>query len=230
MKAAPKTRANPRLSLNKLAEYLSASASRRQSILREQKKPVVFMTTWYAEAEEAILDYLLGQCSDLPKLKATASQLANKPALTDAEASKYETNSEALARFIAAVPILNLSRFTYRAAPHSSPKLLFSGVEISVRPDVLVEGVDKKGQFTGCVKLHFSKQAPFAANSGAYVATILHEHAKTHSPTRSLCRCNACCVIDVFGGSIFEAPKATAKRLRDVQAACKEIAALWPTV
>jgi hypothetical protein len=103
-------------------------------------------------------------------------------------------------------------------------------VEISVRPDAHVKGQDKKGDFTGCLKLHFSKASPFDDKSAAYVGAILHEFSKQHGPSPTDCGPCGCMVIDVFNGKMFEAPTAAKKRLKDVQAACKEIATLWPTV
>ena len=35
----PKSHENPRISLNKLGEYLQATATRRKSIVKDQKKP-----------------------------------------------------------------------------------------------------------------------------------------------------------------------------------------------
>jgi hypothetical protein len=34
-------------------------------------------------------------------------------------------------------------------------------------------------------------------------------------------------VVDVFAGTLFEAPKANMRRLHDVELACEEIGALW---
>jgi hypothetical protein len=45
---------NPRLSVNKLAEFIDAKAARQRQILRDQKFPSEFKGMYYKEATEAI--------------------------------------------------------------------------------------------------------------------------------------------------------------------------------
>jgi hypothetical protein len=44
----------PRISVNKLAEFITAKASRQRQILRDQKFPQDYKVTYYKEASEAI--------------------------------------------------------------------------------------------------------------------------------------------------------------------------------
>lgn len=44
----------PRISVNKLAEFITAKASRQRQIMRDQKFPQDYKVTYYKEASEAI--------------------------------------------------------------------------------------------------------------------------------------------------------------------------------
>jgi len=37
-------------------------------------------------------------------------------------------------------------------------------------------------------------------------------------------------VLDVFGEAVYAAPRAQARRLRDIQVACEDIALSWPAL
>jgi hypothetical protein len=39
-----------------------------------------------------------------------------------------------------------------------------------------------------------------------------------------------CCVIDVGSQTVYPGVKATTARMKDVEAICQNIAALWPTI
>lgn len=70
-------RPEPRISVNKLGEYLVATASRRRQILRDQKRPPDFKVVRYADAQRAIVDYFIDRHSDPDVLARHLSRLAN---------------------------------------------------------------------------------------------------------------------------------------------------------
>jgi hypothetical protein len=41
-------------------------------------------------------------------------------------------------------------------------------------------------------------------------------------------QCDRCLFIDVFAGKVHRAPAAFKKRMKDLEAACEEIAGRWP--
>lgn len=58
-----------------------------------------------------------------------------------------------------------------------------------------------------------------------YAATLLYALIETNggTPLRTLCDS-----VDVFAAAYESAPRATKRRLEDVEAACEEIAERWP--
>ena len=65
---------------------------------------------------------------------------------------------------------------------------------------------------------------------GTYVATIARMHMeKGIGPSTSIAN-RLCMAIDVRHGELFPAPLSSARRIADVENACRFIAALWPTL
>jgi hypothetical protein len=98
------------------------------------------------------------------------------------------------------------------------------GVELSVRPDLIITGEEP-----GAVKLYLGKSSPLTKNavgrigSGTYAAALLHLWAERElgaSPER-------CFVLDVLAGKLFTAPEKFVQRRKDAAAACSEISILW---
>ncbi len=120
----------PKISVNKLAEFMTAKASRQRLILRDQKFPSDFKGMFYKEAAEAISSCI---ASNLENLDALDRQL----------------------------------------------RIL-------------------------------EQQAPTKIG------------AQTSGPL--------CCVIDVGSKKMYPGVKSTAQRLKDIQAACQNVATLWPSI
>jgi hypothetical protein len=59
-----KQRNDPRISVNKLAQYVTSRAARQTQILRNAKFPPDYITTYYREAAEAISRYLASDMQD----------------------------------------------------------------------------------------------------------------------------------------------------------------------
>ena len=55
----PTIRTDPRISINSMAEYLGATASRRQRIVEEQKRPPTFRVNWYQFAQDTITQFIV---------------------------------------------------------------------------------------------------------------------------------------------------------------------------
>src|SRR5262249_44607016 len=98
------------------------------------------------------------------------------------------------------------------------------GVKVSVAPDVSViaPGTERR---IGAVKFHFSVAYALDQRARQYAATILYSLIEQTggSPIHTLCDS-----VDVFDAADESAPRATKKRLKDVEAACEEIADRWP--
>lgn len=220
-------RTTPRISANKLGEYLVSAPLRRRAIVERQKYPNAYAAGYYAPARDTLVDYLVGHIG-------RAKVLERMDALVSAEHEtsyqRHQANgcADAVLRFLDLEPGLDLRGLkAIHMLRHD--RLSVNGVEISVYPDVVLEGHDSRGKPTlGAIKLHFPKSHPHTEASAQYVATMLRMHAKEAMSDRGKVREDACLVIDVFSGQVVTAPRGYIRRWRDVGAACEEIRRAWP--
>ncbi len=227
--APPAPRLNPRLSANKLGEYLTAKPLRQLSILKSQKFPEDFMGPRYQEATNAIVDFLLDPNRNMRPVRRLITELRSRPGATDQETARYVNNAEALEAFLAAYPELPLSALVCRRLSVPAETLLIRGVEVSVRPELEILTQTRSGQKIGSFKLHFPKSHELTPAAGDYIATLIQQHAElTHGKVHV--SGDHCMVLDVMRGNLFTAPKSFIQRRKDLAAACQMISGIWPTL
>jgi len=219
-------RSDPRISITKHAEYMVASASRRRSILRDQKFPPAFKSANYREAFPALVDALV-RGGDPRILDEYIAQWTKREPNSRFEAECLALCVDALEAF---KPMLSndlLTDLSFAKGFHSA-SFSISGVEVSVRPEALVLGPE-----AGAVKLYLAKTTPLTPDtpgrpgSSSYAATLLHQWAEVQfggaAPER-------CIVVDVFAGKIHRAPARYVQRRADQKASFEEIAAVWASI
>jgi hypothetical protein len=221
-------RLKPRISVNKLGEYLTASPRRRRSIIADQKRPKTFQTARYTEAQDAIAEFLQAGASDYTGLQKALELLRNKTPVSDWDSDRIDLCVEAIERLMDFDSFDFLEGLCASLGSVNAPKLVVSGVSISVRPEVILRGTDKKGRsIIGAVKLYIGKSIPLKDDSAAYVATTLHQYVERFLENQGTVAYKNCHVLDVFAGTAFHAPKAYQARRGDINAACEEIARSW---
>ncbi len=224
-----RVRMHPRISANKLGEYLVSPPLRRQCIIERQKYPCSFIGSYYELARSAIIDFIVGHID-----RAELLRRAEQAVAADHESSyaMHRANgcADAILRFVDLEPRLDLRGMTpIHLQAHD--KLDVAGVDVSVYPDIVLEGRDGQGRpEIGAVKLHFPKSHPHTEASAQYVATLLRMHAMTAMAERGRVHEDACIVVDVFAGRVLTAPRGYRRRWKDIGAACEEICRVWPTV
>ena len=127
-----------------------------------------------------------------------------------------------------------LAGYQFIKAPATQPKLSIHGVEVSVYADFILHGSEKGVEQVGAAMLRMTQDdsSTDAAkekrkNMGLYVATLLRMHVDQNLKGNRQPANRLCMSIDVQHGEAFQAPKATAQRMKDINAACQMIAALW---
>jgi hypothetical protein len=90
----------PRISLNKLGEYLTASPLRRKRIIQDQQDPKSFITTRYSDARDEIVDFLSNGMIDDEKLFAAAKKLRTEDAPTEYSQQDKSASADAIENFL----------------------------------------------------------------------------------------------------------------------------------
>lgn len=225
-----KVHKEPRISINKLGEYLVKKAGRQRQILREQKFPQDFMTAYYKDAQEAISSFLAGNMEDITILERKKQILEQSPIKNVYSMRQINGNIEAIDNFMNMVDDIDFKGATPQLGEPSG-KMKIRGVEVSMRPEIILTGKGAKGkQLVGGVKLHFNKTHPLNEEACGYISAamqiycdnVLHEEGVSYS--------GYCIVIDIASGQVYGGVTATAQRKKDIEAACEQIASLWPTI
>jgi hypothetical protein len=217
----------PRISANKLGEYLVSPPLRRQAIIERQKYPNAYAAGYYGPARDTLVDYIVGNIGRAKVLERMEA-LVSREHETSYQRHQANGCADAVLRFLDLEPQLDLQGMS-RLHMLRHDALSVSGVEVSVYPDVILEGRDRRGKpIVGALKLHFPKTHPHTEASAQYVATMLRMHAKEAMSERGKVREDACLVIDVFAGKVVSAPRGYVRRWRDIDAACDEIRRAWP--
>ena len=219
----------PIISANKLAEFLISRPQRQRKIIMDRKYPDDYaFGGYYSEAQEAVTHCLADEIADPYKITQAVAVLNQKPKESTGSARRIKSNIDALEKFESMLDDIDFKGGTPELAPISSPNIVYHGVAISVRPEVIVKGFHKKGgSIVGAMKLSMTSGFQHNEESAGYVSALLQEHLRQHDQTSAIVHAAYCQVVDVGGKSVFAGVKSTAQRLKDIQAACQNIADIW---
>jgi hypothetical protein len=229
-------RKEPRISVNKLGEYLSATPARRRRIVHDAKFPSAFMVARYTAAENAIADWICSGCTDDLMLAQAMATLANAEPGSQFSRVRRDCCLQAIDRAADLRDRLNLptGRVSYVRTNKSIP-VEFDDVTVSIRPEVLIytggKTDDEGERRLGGIKLYFSKQHPLNQQSADYITTLLWQSLVVRSAQELLLlNHQQIKVVDVFAGEVFTLPTAHKQRLKDIAAACDEIQDRWSAI
>lgn len=225
MALAPGT---PRISVNKLGEYLVVGPGRRHRILHDAKFPPDFIRPVYRTATEVIAAFIAGGMSDIAALERAMEALGNETPNTVWDQRRINSNIDALETFANMIDAIDLRGAAPELGAHQAALLMRNGVAISVRPEVVLRGTRRGQSVVGGLKLHFPKANPLGPEASGFVSAAMAAHlqATQGDPVEP----SLCGVVDVSSAQFFPGPTATRQRLRAVDDACTEIAARWPTI
>ena len=221
----------PRISANQLARYLTTDdAAKRRAIFENQNKPKPDkFPLYYPPAEKHITDAITGGLVGFDKLLKNADEIRKLPSPSDWYQRRNRSCAEAIEAFVEMNRELNIHGCElFEGDKTWAPKLEVGGVDVSVRPEILLTHKDRKGKLTeGAIKLYINKNEPLINEAGNYAATLLRKHVEEFPRFGYECNRSYCYVVDVFAGRVFKAPHANKRRWRSIEAACEEIRNRW---
>jgi hypothetical protein len=242
MARPPGHRPEPRLSAAQLADYLAATSQLAQfGILRGAKYP--------GEARPLIIQYqqarrCIAACLITPEntnrlaaaaiadLEQRRDDPANRPLVRD----DARRSIEAIQTFQRSVNALDLRNVRFVASPRDSQPLMINGVEVSVSSDALSFTNHRDGDRVGqlFVRCAIGGEGDAAENRRAdanqHLATIAHMHTSEYLTARGTPHSPTSVVVDVMRGRAYRGPVSTTLRVRNIEAACRMISAIWADI
>ena len=235
---------SPRISVNKLADYLStASTTKRRAILRDQKFPKdsEVKVVYYNEAKQPIKKCFATSSFTIDsitkatqKLRAEIDDLNSNQPETAEEVGRHklklqrkESCLEVLEIFLENMGLLE----KYKAHDFSSTLpngfVEINGVKISVDPDIIIKGTYRGKSYTGALKLYFSKSNKLTSDMGKTISSVVYEHLKGfHLDANN----KHCFVYDIINSKLHFASLSYTKKIQEIQHACEDISVLWPSI
>ena len=155
----------PKISLNKLGEYLDATPSRRKKIIQDQQNPKAFITIRYQDARENITGFLANNMVDEAGFLEAAQDLRDTIGGTEFSLQDKRNSADAMENFLEVSDSISLDGLVAEKVDKTTSSVIeFAGVDVSIRPDVILK--DKEtGDVKGAVKLHFPKTTPLTEKS-----------------------------------------------------------------
>jgi hypothetical protein len=221
----------PRLSVNKLGEYMTAKAGRQNKILFDAKYPEDYVVAFYKEAAEAISKAIVDGLHDTSLLEKAIAHLEARRPNNVFETRQIKGNIDAIETFIDLMQSVDLGGFTAKPGAHSAPHLVVNGVNISVRPEITLHRARRNGEkLVGAIKLHFPKSFALTPVAGEYISACVQLYCRDHLADHGSPTHERCFVIDIGGARVHPGVKAIKARTRDVEDYCRQIGVIWPTI
>lgn len=235
-------RPQPRLSAGQLADYLAATSMLSQmGILRGAKYPTEArpLVIQYQHARKAIAGCLAAPgnanriaAQAIVSLEQKQDDPASRPLIRD----DARRSIEVIRAFQGTLNELGLGGIRFDLPPARPPTLVINGVEISVFPDLIAHVPSRNGERVGSVFIRCTiggdgdAAENRRADANIHLATIAHMHSVETLDSRGTPHSQASLVIDVPRVRVTRGPTNTTLRVRNIEAACSMIAAIWPTI
>ena len=225
-----RVRQAPQLSLNLLGEYMASSFVRRKSILRQAKFPKDYIGPRYEPARKAAALFLTSG-GDRDQLARDLEAM-----LTGSERSRWFKQrallcQQAIDCILRLESDLKLDPLDVAFGGNIKHRMEIAGVTVTVIPDLIVRGSNRKGPFVGAIKFRYVKDSCVSESWAKYSTTLLHQLVEEQLADED-CQADRrnCRFVDVFAGRIYEAPENFVKLRDDITVACEQIRELWKSV
>jgi hypothetical protein len=221
----------PYITANALIRYCFAKAPERSRIIRDfRDNPFPPFKGWYGgETEGAIRRFIGNGGTDEEPLVSLEKALMVREAVTDHDEDKIQGQLHAL-EAMREVDLSKVVRFGNPSAINDTLAPWFvSGVRVSVRPTnvILVEKVGQKAPAVGLVRPYLASSDPLSDDAGQLHAALLHWYAEETMAHLGVTDPRICFAIDVFKGTVFQAPTSYKQRRDLLEHSCQEIYERW---
>jgi hypothetical protein len=228
----------PRISANKLAEYVIASPSRQKTILKDAKFPREVVTLPYKRTRDFLPHAFTENSLDIDKLVRRAEEIESENAATDISPWQRNANTNcaaALRRVAAVAPELswgNARRLHVRLGG-----LDIAGVHVSIQPEIVFSFEHRKITKVGAVILNTVKGDEKSLDRrnggycvGEYLASLVFQMLLGKATKFGAPLNKKCYAVDVFREKVYTAPPSFQRLNKDLEAACEMIASRWKDI
>jgi hypothetical protein len=221
---------HPRLSDNKLADYMAASEQARRGILQSCKYQRKTAVIQHHDARRMVAESMVNGNVDAEKLKKKLDVYEGKITDTDFEEEVKGHNID----YVKSVLTMGFEPIKGSDFERCKTqlKLDFNGTNISFFPDVLVARTNQRNnRKIGALNLRYSKSAKLPEATARYQSALMFGVFRDHpfepeaTPEQALCQ-----TLDAFNGKVYPAPTNSIYLFNEMAAVCAGIAERWPNI
>lgn len=222
---------SPRISLSQLSEYLTASASRRKSIIADAADPKPYIAQTYNAAIKAISHDILHPDATGAKIQSEITQLQNLLTSSIDEWQKQHAKHciEAIKKYLEQRAGIGLLDWIVMKPSVGPGEMKIAGVRVTISPEAIITKKKDNIITVGAVKFYFSKSKDLTSKRADYMGALIHWYCEAQLKALGTAEHKCSMVVNLPGNSIHFAPRAKIRNRKDINDACEEIAARWPS-
>lgn len=216
----------PRVSINPLIEFMSASDRRKLRIVKDQKFPSTIRVAPYSIARYAIRNFVK-EDFDYHRLIAAIEKLQKRDQSTQWRKQDTSNSINALRHFMDMNFPTQLSRIKCTFAKYVIKDCYIDDVLITISPDLIMRWEIDGVKYIGAVKFRLSqKRLDFSGGHNA--ATLISHYLKTTvAQEDEIVDLSHCLYVDIFSENIYRAMGDLTHPIEEIRKACKEYSKLW---
>jgi hypothetical protein len=225
----------PRISANKLAEYVLADPSRQSTIVKQAKNASKSITPLYHRVRDTFPHAHSNQGLNAAYFIARAEQIEASRATTDWQIRDKENSAKALRHLADMVGQIECASATL--IPKQWKPLTIHGVAVSVYPEVafsmLHRGVTKVGAVILNTSLNDGSSLAKGSDRycvGDYVTTLLYLMLAQQLSMVGMPLHTKCYAMDIFRQKVYTAPPSYKTLVKHMDEACKMISLRWDSI
>jgi hypothetical protein len=233
-----KVHTEPRISANKLAEYVIADPSRQKAIIRDAKFAKTVIIVPYSKTRAFIPRAFAPDSLDIDKLVRRAEEIEREneaDGISDWHHGDNTRSALALKKIAALAP--ELSWKNARILHGRLGGIEIAGVKISVQPELVFTFEHRNISKVGAIILNTAKsdEKSLDRNNGAYrvgdyLASLLFQMLLSKGPRIAAPLNSKCFALDVFREKVYTAPANYRTLNKNLEAACEVIASRWSAI
>jgi hypothetical protein len=221
----------PRMTAKELADYMTASESKRRTIVRNCKFRPIARLIQHDEAKTSVARFIRTDRSDLSSLDQDAERLRTR--LTDSEFERdlFDNNADYIERFSEIHHLIEFPEAEF-LSPGAAAHFTMKGVRVS--PDIRfrLRRVTRANKIRiGAGTLRYAKGKALDEQTATWQSAFIFGYLGNTAvevdatPERQLCL-----TVDAYAGVSHIAPGDSARRFNNMLAACESIAERWPNI
>jgi len=207
------------LGIKGLAKYMTSAEATRRKILHDYKHPEpegLAQARYYAEAKALITRFVRGTLDRAEVLQEAARLQAEGSTVGRQRGTKLKCNGRAVTQYVRYFGAKEMTLL-----PPCKLELVFDPVRIAITPELHAHD----GRRERLIRLEFAND--LAANGTRIIAQSIFEaaiQAEMEIPS------SAVSVWRLADGTMHGGARMGSRMRKDIEAACKNIAAIWPSI